>query len=303
MRIVSLLPGATEIVAALGFGEQLLGRSHECDYPHWVASLPVCSRPRIDIEAPGAVLDRSVRDLVARGLSIYEIDAERLLELAPDVIVTQTQCEVCAVSERDVVDAVSSWLGKRPQIVSLTPNTLSDIYADIHRVAGALGDEAAGRGVAGALDRALRTIAAEAARLEEIPRLACIEWVDPLMAAGNWMPELVEITGGRNVLGGTGEHSPSITMETLEGARPDVVLIAPCGLSIDRTREELPALVCDERWSRLPAVRAARVYLADGHQYFNRPGPRLAESAEILAEILHPGRFDYGHEGQGWARL
>ncbi|MDX1435065.1 MAG: cobalamin-binding protein [Gammaproteobacteria bacterium] len=302
MRIVSLLPGATEIVAALGFAGQLVGRSHECDFPHAVTRVPVVSRPRIDIGAPGAAIDRSIRTLVTKGLSIYEIDAERLRELAPDVIVTQTQCEVCAVSERDVVDAVCSWVGRKPRLVSLNADRLAGVHADIGAIARALGDEAAGQRVSAALAARLDAIRKATAGLGDQPSLACIEWIDPLMGAGNWMPELVETAGGRNLFGAAGEHSPWLDWETLAASHAECILVAPCGFDIARTRGELGALATDARWRALHAVRAGRVYVADGHQYFNRPGPRLADSAEILAEILHPGRFDFGHEGVGWVR-
>ena len=295
MRIVSLLPSATEIVCSLGFGEQLVGRSHECDYPAWVTGLPVCSRPRIAIDTSSAELDRSVKAIVAKGLSVYEVHEDTLRRLAPDYIVTQTQCEVCAVSQSDVERAVCEWVGGQPEIVSLEPNRLEDVWVDIIRTASALGNESEGEKVVATLMQRVDTITARAKNISHTPSIACIEWLEPLMAAGNWMPELVAMAGGRNLFGEAGEHSPWMELEDLCEADPEVILVAPCGFDLERTRKEMSVLTSKPEWNELSAVRAGRVYLADGHQYFNRPGPRLAESLEILAEILHPESFDSGH--------
>ena len=195
-RIVSLLPSATEIVCALGFESQLIGRSHECDYPAAVTHLPALTEPKFNPDRPSAEIDREVRRIVGEALSVYRVDAQKLRDLAPDVIVTQSQCEVCAVSERDVEDAVGSWLGARPQIVSLAPYGLADIFADIERVARALGEPARGAELVGRLMARMDAVAARARRAATRPTLACIEWLDPLMSAGNWMPEMVEMAGG-----------------------------------------------------------------------------------------------------------
>ena len=203
-RIVSLLPSATEIVCALGFESQLIGRSHECDYPAAVARLPALTEPKFNPERPSAEIDREVRRIVGEALSVYRVDAQKLRELAPDVIVTQSQCEVCAVSERDVEDAVGNWLGGRPQIVSLAPYGLADIFADIERVARALGEPARGAELVGRLMARMDAVAARARRVASRPTLACIEWLDPLMSAGNWMPEMVEMAAGHNLFGTRG---------------------------------------------------------------------------------------------------
>jgi iron complex transport system substrate-binding protein len=301
MRIVSLLPSATEIVCAVGLRDALVGRSHECDFPSGVERLPALCEPKVPIHGASAGIDRDVRRLVADGLSVYRVDAAALRSLAPDVIVTQTQCEVCAVSEADVVAATCDWAGSGVRIVSLAPARLDDVFADIERVGAALGVAARSAAVVASLRTRLAALAARTRDLPQ-PGVACVEWLDPLMAAGNWVPELVELAGGRNLFGSVGEHSPWLTWEAVRTADPDTIVAMPCGFDLARTRGEMPALERLPGWDALRAVRAGRVAIVDGHLYFNRPGPRLVESAEILAEILHPGVFDFGHRGKGWAR-
>lgn len=300
-RIVSLLPSATEIVAALGHREHLVGRSHECDHPAGVEALPVCSRARLDVHAGGARIDRAVRDLVRDGLSVYEVLAAPLRDAAPDVVVTQTQCEVCAVTPADVERALADWLGERPRIVSLAPDRLEDVWADIGRVGDALGTPARAATLVDSLRARMQSVAARAARRATRPRVACIEWMEPLMAAGNWMPELVAMAGGENLFGEAGAHSPWLEWETLAAADPEVIVVMPCGYSLERCRRESGALTAHPSWPGLRAARTGRVYLTDGHQFFNRPGPRLADSLEILAHLLHPD--DAAPAGGGWARL
>ena len=237
-------------------------------------------------------------------LSVFEIDADTLRELRPDVIITQNQCEVCAVSERDVCAAVAGIVGIEPRIVSLSPATVEDVVASVGQIGGACG----------VLDRAEMMIKALRDRIEAIadvalgvidsPRVACIEWIDPLMVAGNWTPQLIELAGGTDPLGAPGEHSPWCTLERIADTDPDVIVVAPCGFRIEQTRRDLPTLEADARWSTLRAVRDGHVYLADGHHYFNRPGPRLVDSLEILAEILHSAHFDFGRRERGvWERM
>ncbi|GMQ76859.1 MAG: cobalamin-binding protein [Gammaproteobacteria bacterium] len=303
MRIVSLLPSATEIVCALGYGDQLVGRSHECDHPASVTELPVCSRARIRVDTSSREIDRSVKAIVAEGLSVYEIDEETLRTLAPDFIVTQTQCEVCAVSERDVVQAVRDWLGGQSAIISLNPNRLQDVWTDIIRVASALGNRRIGEDVVAALCERMSEIHERTAKRERKPRVALIEWIEPLMAAGNWMPELVDMAGGRNLFGEAGERSPWMELDALRESDPDVVVVAPCGFDLERTRSEMQPLTDRPEWNALTAVGKGQVYLTDGHHFFNRPGPRLVESVEILAELLHPDSIASRHRGQAWMPL
>ena len=301
--IVTLLASATEIVAALGLLDRLVARSHECDYPPAVRGLPVCTAPKIDVTGSSREIDRQVREVIELGLSVYRVDGEALRQLDPGLIVTQTQCEVCAVSERDLAAAVADWLDGSTQIVSLRPDSLADVWRDIERVAGAAGIANRGDALVARLTGRMAAIASKATALPDRPRVACVEWIDPLMAAGNWMPELVEMAGGINLFGEACRHSPWMTWDDLAAADPDVVVILPCGFDIPRAIAEMPALTDRPGWAGLTAVRSGRVHVADGNQYFNRPGPRLAESLEILAEILHPGAFDFGHRGTGWVRL
>ena len=302
-RIASLLASATEIVTALGFREAMVARSHECDYPEDVRALPAVTETKIRLDAPSAAIDKEVKALIEHGLSVYKVDADRLRALAPDVVVTQTQCEVCAIGPKDLDEALARWTGRRPAIVSLTPNALADVWADISRVATALGAPERGDRLVESLSWRMADIAARSAALEHRPSVACIEWIDPLMAAGNWVPELVGMAGGRNLFGEAGKHSPWLTWEAIVAADPDVVLVLPCGFDVPRTRAEMGPLLARPEWHTLRAVRAGRVHVMDGNQYFNRPGPRLAESLEILAEVLHPDAFRFGHEGRGWVRL
>ena len=302
-RIVTLLPSATEIVCALGFEDKLVGRSHECDFPRSVVRIPALTEPKFNPEGTSAEIDRRVKKIVGDALSVYRVDAARLRELRPDVIVTQSQCEVCAVSEREVETAVAEWLGARPKIVSLAPYSLDDIFIDMQRVADALEARERGTELIERLRARLTKIADKARGASERPGLATIEWIDPLMAAGNWMPTLVAMAGASNLFGTAGEHSPWMKFEELAAKDPDVILISPCGFSMDRAAQDLPALTNRKEWRGLKAVRSGRVFMADGNQYFNRPGPRIAESLEILAEIAHPEMFHFGHEGSGWRRL
>jgi iron complex transport system substrate-binding protein len=299
-RIVSLLPSLTEIACALGLRERLVGRSHECDFPPGVRALPVCTEPKLTTTGLSGEIDARVRELVQRGLSVYRVDPERLRALKPDLVLTQDHCEVCAVSVKDVECAVRDWVGGAPHVLSVAPSTLREVWGSISAVARAAGAEARARTLAAELTERVSQIGERAGTAGARPTLACIEWLDPLMAAGNWMPELVAIAGGRSVLGETGAHSPTIAFEALAAADPDVVLVLPCGFDLPRTRAELARLPARARFAGLRAARTGRLYVADGNQYFNRPGPRLVESLEILAEILHPDRFSFGHAGRGY---
>lgn len=303
MRVVSLIASATEIVCALGCEGMLVARSHECDWPPAVKRLPQASRPSFVTRGSSRAIDLAVKDRLARALSIYEVDADLLKKLEPDVILTQTQCEVCAVTPGDVERAVCGLAGHPVRIVALEPNRLGDVWEDIRRVARALGVAERGEALAKQLSRRVLEIGVKAAQLAPKPGVATIEWIDPLMAAGNWMPELVELAGGVSLFGEPGKHSPWMEWDDVIRRNPDVLLISPCGFDIARTLEELPALERRPGWRELKAVRGNRVYVADGNAYFHRPGPRLVESLEILAEILHPDAFRFGHEGSGWTRV
>jgi iron complex transport system substrate-binding protein len=301
-RIVSLLPSCTEIVCALGLEQQLVGRSHECDFPPAIRHLPSCTESKLNTQTSSAGIDREVKSLLRNALSIYAVDTGSLRRLQPDIILTQSQCEVCAVSLPEVEQAVTEWAGHKPQIISLAPNSLADVWDDIPRVAGALGVPDRGVELVRKLKERVEKIAMLTRDLPRRPSVACIEWLEPLMAAGNWVPELVELAGGLNLFGEAGKHSPWLNWEAVQEHDPEVVVIMPCGFDIRRAQRELSALSSKPDWNKLRAVCAGRVYLADGNQYFNRPGPRLVESLEILAELLHPGVFHFGHCQSGWKK-
>jgi iron complex transport system substrate-binding protein len=290
-RIISLLPACTEIVCALGCAEQLVGRSHECDFPPEILSVPVCTSTKANPAASSAAIDHEIKSLASSGQSVYELDAQKIQELRPDIILTQGQCEVCAVSLQDLERALPS---RRPQIVALSPARLADVWTGIQTVADALGCAVEGRELLSRLKNQVVDIIQKTCMVKKRPGVACIEWIEPLMAAGNWIPEMVELAGGRNLFGEAGRHSPWLDEEKFREANPDIVILMPCGFSLERTRMEAEAL-------KLP-VKPKNVFITDGNQFFNRPGPRLVESMEILAEIIHPEIFSFGHEGRGWAR-
>ncbi|MUL39122.1 cobalamin-binding protein [Gloeocapsopsis dulcis] len=303
LRIVSLIPSATEIIAALGLENAIVGRSHECDYPPSVKDLPVCTAARLNSEAPSGEIHQNVNQILHSALSIYQVKIDVLEELKPTHIITQDQCDVCAVSLQDVEAAVAELTQSQPKIISLQPNSLADVWHDIERVASALGV------------RSLDLIEDLKARvnicqqktsclsLEELLTVACIEWTDPLMTAANWIPELVTQAGGQPLFSVSGQPSPILTWDTLVATNPDAIIFMLCGFGLHRTRQEAMALTEHSEWEKLHAVQHKRVYVTDGNAYFNRPGPRLVDSLEILAEILHPEIFAYGYKGTAWEPL
>ncbi len=281
MKIVSLIPSATEIVSALGAADELIGRSHECDTPASVRDLPVLTAPRVDPNGTSREIDDRVRHIQES----YYVDADMLKQLAPDVILAHAQCEACDLS------------GAR--VVSLEPTRLSDVMDDIERVAAALERVEQGKTLRAALEARIHAAAERTRDLAHKPSVATVEWIDPLMAAANWMPELIELAGGINLFGQAGAHTPYLEWDDLWAHDPDVILVMLRGCDIDAARAHMPPLTQQPGWSTLRAVREGRVYLTDGSQYFNRPGPRLVESLEILIEILH----GVDHEGTGWVRF
>jgi len=302
-RIISLLPSCTEIVCALGLADRLVGRSHECDFPPAVRRLPACTAPKLDSTTTSGEIDRDVKTLVRNALSIYRVDSEQLNGLRPDLILTQSQCAVCAVSLPEVERAVGGWIESAPRILSLAPNRLADVWSDIQRVADAVGVPERGHELVRQLRTRVEVIADQARSIVDRPSVACVEWLEPLMAAGNWVPELVELAGGMNIFGEAGRHSPWLDPEAVRRRDPEIIAAMPCGFDLVRTRREMPVATRMTGWDNLRAVTNSRVYLTDGNQYFNRPGPRLVESLEILAEIIHPDFFHFNHEGVAWEKL
>lgn len=299
-RVVTLIASATEIVSALGCRDWIVGRSHECDYPADIAALPVLTEAKLPLDGSSREIDRHVKAIVQDGASVYRVDSEHLKALRPDVIVTQDHCEVCAVSLRDVERAICDWTGQDVAVVSCRPNALGDVWSDIRRIASALGVEETGEALIGDMQSRMKAIAAKAALAASKPRVLSVEWVDPLMAGAGWMPELVELAGGESLLAEAGKPSRWITWDEIVAAEPDAIVVMPCGYDIARSAQDMSILEAMPGYAGLKAVKDGRVAVVDGNQYFNRPGPRLAESVEILAEILHPALFDFGHQRRGW---
>ena len=300
VRIVSLIPSGTEILAALGLSDKIVGRSHECDYPPEIHNRPICTQARLNSHDPSRKIHDDVNELLQSALSIYEIKTDILEKLQPTHIITQDQCDVCAVSLADVEKAVASIVHTSPQIVSLKPNTLEDVWQDIERVGNIFGVDSV---------QILENLEARATickrkiqglSLTELPTVACIEWTDPLMTAANWIPELVNLAGGQSQFSVIGQPSTTVPWETLLKSNPDIIIFMPCGFDLNRTRQEAKLFIQRPDWQKLHASKSGRVYITDGNAFFNRPGPRLADSLEILAEILHPEIFDYGYKGTAW---
>jgi len=288
LRIVSLIASATEIVHTLGLTPSQVGRSHECDYPEEILGLPVCTKPSIAVDGSSAAIDALVRQRIVSAISVYEVFSDVLNRLQPTHIITQTHCRVCAVSLDDVERALGADIASRLKLVSLEPNSLADILTDIRRVADTCGVPERGDQVVRDLQANMQSISGICHAANRRPRVACIEWIEPLMASGNWTPELIELANGENLFGKSGQHSPYMSWEQLRTSDPDVMLVSPCGFDLERTRREMYWLTVRPEWSDLKAVRSQQVYLIDGNQYMNRPSPRVADSLRIMAEILHP---------------
>ena len=287
MRIVSLLPSATEIVCALGLGDQLVGVTHECDFPEAVRALPKVTRTLIPTDASSREIDGLVRDRLGAGSALYALDGEALARLAPDLIVTQALCDVCAVAE-DEVRAAARALPSAPRVVNLEPETLAEVLACVRQVAEAAGCPERAEGVIAGLQARVEGVASRAALSRRRPRVALLEWLDPPFSTGHWNPELVRLAGGDDGLGREGEKSVALAWEQVIAWRPEVVLVACCGFTAERALEETGVLRGVAGWEDLPAVRSGRVFVADGAAYFSRPGPRLVDSLELLAHVVHP---------------
>ena len=298
MRIISLISSATEIVCSLGCSDLLVGISHECDYPKSITELPVCSKPKLDVDGSSVEVDNQVKSLLRNALSIYDVDDYLISELNPDIIITQSQCDVCAVSLDDVQNALKNNLGINPLVISLEPKDLNDVISDIKYVASKLNkDDVANEMINFFKDEIIRI------RKRKIKKntVACIEWIDPLMFAGNWVPEIVEIAGGQDLFGLKGEHSSWSEYQELFDKNPDKIIFMPCGYDIEKTKIEIEKIYELKEWKHLKAIKSDNVYIADGSQYFNRPGPRLLDSIRIMDEIVNDEGYEY--HGNGWVKV
>lgn len=302
MRIVSLIASATEIVSALGARDALVGRSHECDWPENVAALPALTRPRFDTSMSSRGIDTAVKDIVKDGLSVYDVDRDLLKELAPDVIVTQDQCEVCAASLDDVEAALCDWLEHDIKIISLHPNTLADVFSDMHKVGEAIDRTAEAEALTASLTENFSSLKNSAPSTSQSPRVFMLEWTDPPMAAGHWIPALVEAAGGINVITQNGEPSPYVTVEEVAAADPDLIIVAPCGFDLDRTMAEMDGIASNPIWGNLRAVKSGKVAIMDGNRYINRPSPAVYESAAMITDILWHDTPTHGPKAWRWLK-
>lgn len=301
-RIASLLSSATEILFALGLGEQVVGVSHECDWPPEAALLPKLTRSYVDSHHSSLAIDEQVKQNLAAGMPLYGVDAECLLKLQPTLIVTQAQCDVCAVRYTDVLDIVSTFPStKQPQVLALQHGSLNEILQDVVRVGEAAGVIATAQLYQQSLQARIAAISAKTITFNasQRPRVACIEWVEPLMLAANWTPELIHLAGGESLLARSGEHSAYHAWENLVASDPEVIVVAPCGFHLERSWQETLTLTNRPQWNELTAVKQQRVYVIDGNAYLNRSGPRIVDTLEILAHILHPQCFPPPQHG-GW---
>ncbi|MBI2955794.1 MAG: cobalamin-binding protein [Acidobacteria bacterium] len=286
MRICSFLPSATEMVYALGLGDELAGVTYECDYPPAARAKPVVVHTRLAPTATSAAVDRQVAEFVARGESLYRVDLQALAALQPDLIITQDLCHVCAASPGDLVDALAR-LPCPPQVLSLSPRTLAEVLGDIRRLGEATERGAAAEKLVAELEERIRRVEEAVASAKQRPRVACLEWLDPPYVAGHWVPEMVEKAGGVDALGRVGEPSRRVSWEEVLTSRPDVIVVMPCGYRLAQTVAECRGVRFPPGWDALPAVRAGRVFAVDANSYFSRPGPRLVRGLQLLASVLH----------------
>lgn len=287
MRIVSLMPSATEILCALGLAESLVGISHECDFPAEILHRPRLTRTQLPPELSTGEVHRRVQDHLARGESLYKIDAERLAALAPDLVVSQRQCSVCALGESDAAGALAK-AGSRARLLALAASRFNELPQDIRRLGEATDCAERAEALLEQLKRRLERVRRQTSGAHR-PRVFCLSWFDPVMVAGHWVTEMVELAGGQDTLGARGETSTRIDPATLEAYAPDVIVLLPCGFTQARTSAEWEAVRDHSPWAKLPAVQAGRVYAAEGN-LFHRPGPRLVDGVESLAALLHPER-------------
>jgi iron complex transport system substrate-binding protein len=289
MRICSLLPGATEILFALGLGDDIVGVTHECDYPPEARQKPVVVRTAMDPKRlTSSEIDREVSAILAGGSNLYTLDQQALRQSAPDLILTQSLCAVCALDYNHVV-AVARSLSRPPQILSLNPHSLAELMEDILRIGTATHKNSAAENLVRRFKERIQNVAER--EPNQRPRVVCLEWFDPLYVAGHWVPEVVELAGGEDVLARAGAPSMRIEWRNVVAAQPDALLLMPCGFDLRRTAREATPLRRLDGWSELPAVKSGNVFALNGNAYFSRPGPRLIDGLEILARILHPNDF------------
>ena len=303
MRIISLIPSATEIICALGEEENLVGRSHECDYPKSIQNLPMCTKLKFDVSGSSLDIEKSVNSFLIDSSSIYHIKEDLIKKIRPDIIFTQSQCNICAVSLEEVQAIFKGRKGIKPEIITLKPQTMEDIWKDINMVAESLGIPKKGLRLNRTIKKEIDLLESAKEDKKQKPTIACVEWIEPLMFAGNWVPEMVEIAGGNDIFGSTGVHSSWNTFENLLRSDPDKIIIMPCGYSIEKTKKEMIALKNTSNWTNLKAYKNNNIFIVDGNQYFNRPGPRILDSIKILKEIISNEKHLFGYKNKAWEKL
>ena len=301
MKVVSLISSATEIVSSLQCIDSLVGISHECDFPESIKKLPVCSEPRFDVNGKSIEIEQSIKSLMQEALSIYRVKEDAIRSLNPDIIITQSQCDLCAVSIKDVRIAIEQAIGINPEIISLSPTCLEDVWNDILELGIVLQKESIAKDLVKSIKNDISIISKKNKSKNPVS-VGCIEWTEPLMFAGNWVPEIVQIVGGKSLSGVAGEHSNWSKYEELYQHDPDKIIFMPCGYDMNKTKVELSNFTHDVRWKSLKAVRTDEVYLTDGNQYFNRPGPRLLDSIKIMDDIMNNTNV-YNFKNHGWRKL
>ena len=303
MRIISLVPSATEIICALGQEDKLIGRSHECDYPKTVKKLPSCTNLKLDISGSSYDIDKSINSYLNDSNSIYKINKELIKQLRPDIIFTQSQCDVCAVSSEEVEALFSEKSETNPVIIPLHPKNLGDIWKDIFLISENMNISKKGKALQRKIIQDIRLLQSSVKNIKDVPSIACIEWIDPLMFAGNWVPEMVEIAGGKDLFGIPGAHSSWDKFDNLLIKDPEIIILMPCGFSIEKTQKEMDALKETTTWTKLQAFKNKNIFIVDGNQYFNRPGPRILDSIKILIEIISGQNFFFGYKEKAWEKL
>ena len=298
MKIVSLIPSATEIIAALNLSKNLVGISHECDYPKEILKLPKLTDSKIKIEQSSLKIDIDIKKILEKSLSVYEVKSSLLKELNPDVIITQSQCSVCAVSLKDVEECLEKFINKKPLLIDLKPNTFDEVLEDIIDVGKKLNKKEESDFLVKNIRNEINKIQEKTSKLK-VKNVLCIEWIEPIMTAGNWIPQLVEFAGGRSVLAKSGENSNFIKLEQIKLKEVDIVIFMPCGFDIKRSKKEILKANIDY----LNILKDKKLFIVDGNKYFNRPGPDLLESTRILAEIIHPDFFPAKQNIKRWISL
>jgi iron complex transport system substrate-binding protein len=302
-RIVSFLPSATEMLCALGLEDQLVGITHECDYPASVKGKPVVVRSAVPVETmTQPQIDQAVTERLQNGLSVYQVDEKLLQDVAPDLIVTQDLCQVCAPSGNEVTQALNL-LPRKPQILWLTPKSLQEINDNLREIGEATGRQNQAEELIATGHARIKNIAAITDPLVSRPRVFCMEWIDPIYCSGHWVPEMVKIAGGIDELSRMGTDSVRIAWEDVLKWAPEVLIIMPCGCHLDKVLELAPLLSARPGWFDLPAVRNGRVYAVDANSYFARPGPRVIDGAELLAHLIHPELFPWNGPKGAYRRV